>query len=69
MAAGWNCERYGCHFVRPQIFGSCFQGSFRMSLMGVPAPAVPLASLPLVPAQPLLLPGSCRGEHQPRDRC
>jgi len=48
-------------------FGSCFQGSFRMSLTG--APAVPLASLPVVPAQPLLLPDSCRGEHQPRDRC
>lgn len=52
-------------------FGSCFHGSFRMLLMvmGAPAPAVPLASLPLVPAQPLLLADSCRGEHQPRDRC
>ena len=50
-------------------FGSCFQGSFRMPLMGAPAPAVPLASLPVVAAQPLLLPDSCRGEQQLRDRC
>lgn len=67
MAAGWDCDRYGHHCVRLQIW---YLLSMFVSRVVDGEPAVsPLASLPLVPAQPLLLPGSYRGEPQPRDRC
>jgi hypothetical protein len=56
MAAGWDCDRYGHHCVRLQIW---YLLSRFVSRVVDGAPAVPpLASLPLVPAQPPLLPGS-----------